>query len=852
MAPTRSPKRVKPNHSEVDLHPCPADRDASSTADAVTNTSGDKSPDRRRENTSSWYTKSWPRRPKAAAVTEVARESISANSTPNNHERSPSRAILPSSSNRSIRSGSIDLIKKGGSSTRSLPADVATTRINIASVGSVSVPDIPTSLTVDPTPRKNEPPIGNNGSTSSLAAEVKAEADNKEADANGEADNSTTNAPTVETESPSQPVTQSSGWLGWLSRPTTTTTITTQTQEPPAPSESAEPSQPQTTSHDVKDPVVNAEAKAIEQPNTQADQEPSEPPVSSSATKRSWLQMWGGSTSVPQQVEGQQKDSSMDSAADTPDVADSAPEAGPATLETGSTEPAQQDDDGKPADVPNTSRSSGWLFWPSSTKPAEQTSKQEPPEESTRTQSVSQNSSGTTITVTGPGASASATKIEPKKPTPEGDARAKQNIEPAPPSTLTPNKSKTSTPPGTKVAQALPSQLLPAIKDTLPKPERPGIIGQLGRLLYHNKDSEPKHVCLVHDPPRVKKALAIGIHGYFPVPLLRTVIGQPTGTSVKFATLTEKAIREWTEAQGCSCEIERIALEGEGRIEERVDILWKLLLNWIEDIRQADFIMISCHSQGVPVATMLVAKLIAFGCLNSARIGICAMAGVNLGPFPDYRSRWISGSAGELFDFANPSSKVSNDYIVALETVLKFGVRVVYVGSIDDQLVSMESSVFASVSHPYIYRAVFVDGRVHTPSFLSHLVGFAMKLRNLGMSDHGLIRELSSPLAGSLYSGEGHSRLYDDDSVYRLAVEYTLESSPVPNPTLEIHKYHRSQTPNPYILPFAMRGVLEEDYVRRQLSHETAKLLDLFDEWKPSSKVLKDVKFRLEGIRSKL
>ena len=49
---------------------------------------------------------------------------------------------------------------------------------------------------------------------------------------------------------------------------------------------------------------------------------------------------------------------------------------------------------------------------------------------------------------------------------------------------------------------------------------------------------------------------------------------------------------------------------------------------------------------------------------------------------------------------------------------------------------------------------------------LSHLVGFALKLRNLGISDHGLIRELSIPLAGSLYGGEGHSRLYEDDAVY--------------------------------------------------------------------------------------
>lgn len=49
-----------------------------------------------------------------------------------------------------------------------------------------------------------------------------------------------------------------------------------------------------------------------------------------------------------------------------------------------------------------------------------------------------------------------------------------------------------------------------------------------------------------------------------------------------------------------------------------------------------------------------------------------------------------------------------------------------------------------------------------------------------------------------------------------------------------------------------MRGLLEEEYVRRELYDETTELLKQFDDWKPTTKVLKDVKFRLEGIRSKL
>ena len=175
--------------------------------------------------------------------------------------------------------------------------------------------------------------------------------------------------------------------------------------------------------------------------------------------------------------------------------------------------------------------------------------------------------------------------------------------------------------------------------------------------------------------------------------MIRSVLGQPTGTSIRFANNAASAIQKWTQNQGYSCEIEKVALEGEGRIAERIDLLWKLMLNWIDKIRKADFVMIACHSQGVPVAMMLVAKLIAMGCVNSAKIGVCAMAGVNLGPFADYKSRWISGSAGELFEFARPDSQVSKDYHAALDIALRFGVRIVYVGSIDDQLVSLEVSL---------------------------------------------------------------------------------------------------------------------------------------------------------------
>jgi hypothetical protein len=135
-----------------------------------------------------------------------------------------------------------------------------------------------------------------------------------------------------------------------------------------------------------------------------------------------------------------------------------------------------------------------------------------------------------------------------------------------------------------------------------------------------------------------------------------------------------------------------VALEGEGRISDRVDNLWKLMLNWIDHIRKADLIILACHSQGVPVSIMLLEKLIDLGIITDAKIGVCAMAGVALGPFPDYKSSILIGSAAELWDFGNPQSNNSQRFEASLRRVLDHGARVTFIGSIDDQLVPMEVS----------------------------------------------------------------------------------------------------------------------------------------------------------------
>lgn len=798
--------------------------------------SGGERTDRGKGNTASWYLNSWPRKSKAPAVTEVARESISAANTALS-ETISSFAPKPS------RSPSIDLIKKGGGSTRSLPADVTTTRINVASTVSLPAPKIPNLLASntksndsgmkdiksDDQGKAGEPKTGNDRSASDdkqkLGDPIQLAEDGRE----------------QKIEMKAEPPHPSQGWLSWLTRHKDGVDAPT---EPDVPGNTFSSQPPNTP------PISDLQPREDEEPPPKPPITPEQAPTSSTATtttpqRTSWFYMWPGTSAVPQENEGGKPKTDTQNKEDSTETPQE-PETPQPTTES-KTSVIEN-----PAQAKDTPKTSGWLFW--SRENAVNGGSQE---DSQATQSdapgPASNEPGEAAKPSPAASVSSKPKSKNKKSVKRGSSGAAHGTAAELEPVATPPAGVKSPAPSSKRIQPLPNLLLPAFSNTFPAQERSGILQQLGRYLYYGKNQEPSHVARTQFSPRVNNALSIGIHGYFPAPLIRSVLGQPTGTSVKFATLGEKAILHWAATHSSPCQVKKIALEGEGRIAERLDILWKLLLNWIEDIRKADFILISCHSQGVPVATMLVAKLIAFGCVNSTRIGICAMAGVSLGPFPDFRSRWISGSAGELFDFSDPTSQVSQDYMAALDTILGSGVRITYIGSIDDQLVSLESSVFATVSHPHIYRAVFVDGRVHAPSFVSHLVGFAMKLRNLGISDHGLLRELSSPLAGSLYSGEGHSRLYDDDALYQLAVSFALETTSITNAKLQVHNLrHAAPTANPYILPFAMRGVLEEEYVRRELSEETTELLKQFDEWKPSTKVLKDVKFRLEGIRSKL
>ncbi|KAJ1944359.1 hypothetical protein FBU59_002620, partial [Linderina macrospora] len=314
----------------------------------------------------------------------------------------------------------------------------------------------------------------------------------------------------------------------------------------------------------------------------------------------------------------------------------------------------------------------------------------------------------------------------------------------------------------------------------------------------------------------------IGIHGWFPTKMLQMVAGEPTGKSEKFCVMMRDALHAYlSDNHGVEigdADVSLFPLVGEGRIEDRVDLLLSQIVDpgpVPEEIREAlegsddssggssgkqdttksnknkkkkakrlevdpslvaaeslmperteratvlgaaDTVFVVTHSQGTPVSALLLERLMELGLVNTQRQRVCmlAMAGISHGPMPYLRDnvviRYIeSEAARELFELMDPSSPLSQRYVAALSTILHKGVRLVSVGSWVDEVVPLYSGILQGVSHPNVYRAVYIDAPHYLDDFLTNLIVFGLRLRNMGLYDHDLLIHLSEVVAGSLW-----------------------------------------------------------------------------------------------------
>ncbi|KAF5358772.1 hypothetical protein D9758_008574 [Tetrapyrgos nigripes] len=382
-----------------------------------------------------------------------------------------------------------------------------------------------------------------------------------------------------------------------------------------------------------------------------------------------------------------------------------------------------------------------------------------------------------------------------------------------------------------------------------------------------------------------KKVVVIGIHGWFPGAVMRSVFGEPTGTSLKFVNMMVQALEVFQEKHGVRLEkITKIPLEGEGTIDRRVEKLYTNLVSneeWMDDLHNTDVIFVATHSQGSVVSTHLLDRLIRERHIRTSKNGttepiadlgvnmvplppqrVCCLAlcGIHLGPLrylstsslvQPYIQYFESAAARELFEFQNTENEVSKSYVKALHNVVDNGTKMVYVASLNDQVVPIYSGLFTAASHPLILRALYIDGDAYNSSdFLSNLLVLLLRVLNTGLSDSGLLAHLSEVTAGSL-NGVGHSTAYEELATYSLAVDYLFLANDGfdEHPELTFEPFNAASEMNDYEIPWALRDLIADERVAHFFSREITDLRDAFRDWNPKTSILRDIKRKLQPIQ---
>ncbi|EIW57049.1 uncharacterized protein TRAVEDRAFT_151682 [Trametes versicolor FP-101664 SS1] len=386
------------------------------------------------------------------------------------------------------------------------------------------------------------------------------------------------------------------------------------------------------------------------------------------------------------------------------------------------------------------------------------------------------------------------------------------------------------------------------------------------------------------------RVVVIGVAGWSPGAVTRTLAGGLPSSSSKFVDMTAQALERFAEENSFKFKkITRMPLEGDGTIRKKVLRVYKHLINneeWMEDLHAADVIFVASHSQGAIISTHLIDRLIEDGHILTSRsvdvlaksvasiaaggaaavpatqaqkVCLLALCGIHLGPLRYLKTSSLlqpyiqyveNPAARELFEFQDTESKLSKNYVGALRNIMDHGAKVVYVASLNDQVVPIYSGLFTAASHPRILRALYIDNDAyHSSDFLSNLLILLIRILNAGLSDRGLLAHLSEATAGTL-SGVGHSSAYEEPATYSLAVKYFFMTNDGTNADAElvINPFNAVEEQNDYEIPWLLRDMIADNKIAHFFAREFSQLRDAFDDWQPKTTILRDVKKKLQPI----
>ena len=392
----------------------------------------------------------------------------------------------------------------------------------------------------------------------------------------------------------------------------------------------------------------------------------------------------------------------------------------------------------------------------------------------------------------------------------------------------------------------------------------------------------------------LRRVVVIGVHGWS---LFGGMLGdKPLLVSSRFCYYIQHALQRYMRSLSLPdgstrppLHITCIPLYGHGRVEDRVSMYVESQLpQYTDELRQADHVIIACHSQGCMVTSSLLALLL----LNPnppltlpapPHISILMLAGLHHGPFPDLPTD-LYPPTKELLSYSHFHSSHSQLHIERMQRLLAAGVRVMLVGSVHDAVVPLYSSLGQLLGRSTnLVRAMYVDYQHYQPDFLYSLLSLTLYLSNNppaltqppGLAPGSdVLTHLSGFLRGSLLekAGGAHSAMHRLVDVYGLAVEWALSgagevaSDVVGGGSVVVAGGYSGvmwnahltdgftlSKLNRHLLVWSVRGMLAELESRRgesglDVDGERQRLMALYVEWAPKSKNLRALRETLAVV----
>lgn len=336
----------------------------------------------------------------------------------------------------------------------------------------------------------------------------------------------------------------------------------------------------------------------------------------------------------------------------------------------------------------------------------------------------------------------------------------------------------------------------------------------------------------------IENVLIVAVHNFIPIKVVRSVTG-PSGNGLTLQEEATKAVMSWFNKD---VNIESIVLEGEGTINDRVENSLKLLENWHESFEKADFVYFVSHSLGVPIAINIMAEVVEK--YGDKFWGFLSLGGMMEGIHESHEPKLKGNNEIEvnilqdIVDLARPEKEVSVKIMQSLVILIKYNVKITFVGNVDDYLVPLTSSLCNQFHHPNMFRALYTKEN----NFRSKLFEIALIMKNLGIyDDRNLLRDLNHE------GTEGVEIIYQD--VYLIGIKHCLE-------TTNIHGHYSMDidydftSASLYVLPWNFRGLLQDLLKLKNI--ESLKLIAQLQyelkRWEPESKHWKDVKYAFDAF----